>query len=49
MAEDLNYAKIYVWGCIEYMHNCHESGELQGFDEIEMIIILMLLVYFSFI
>jgi len=33
MAEDLNYAKIYFWLCIEYMHNCHESGELQGFDE----------------
>ena len=35
MAEDLNYAKIYFWVCIEYVHNCHESGELQGFDEIE--------------
>jgi hypothetical protein len=35
MAEDLNYAKIYFWVCIQYMHNCHESGELQGFDEIE--------------
>jgi hypothetical protein len=34
MAEDLNYAKIYLWVCIKYMHNCHESGELQGFDEI---------------
>jgi len=35
MAEDLNYAKIYFWVCIEYVHNCHESGELQGFAEIE--------------
>ena len=35
MAEDLNHAKIYFWVCIEYVHNCHESGELQGFDEIE--------------
>ena len=35
MAEDLNCAKIYFWVCIEYVHNCHGSGELQGFDEIE--------------
>ena len=35
MAEDLNYAKIYFWVCIEYVRNCHESGELQGFNEIE--------------
>ena len=35
MAEDLNYAKIYFWVCIEYVHNCHESGELQGFAEVE--------------
>ena len=35
MAEDLNYVKIYFWVCIEYVHNCHESGELQGCDEIE--------------
>ena len=35
MAEDLNYAKIYFWVCIEYVHNCHESGELQGFAEIK--------------
>ena len=35
MAEDLNCAKIYFWVCIKYMHNCHESGELQGFNKIE--------------
>ena len=35
MAEDLNNAKIYFWVCIEYVHNCHESGELQGFAEVE--------------
>jgi len=35
MAEDLNYAKIYFWVCIKYMHNCHESGELQGIDKIK--------------
>ena len=40
MAEDLNCAKIYFWVCIEYMHNCHESGELQGFDEIKIIIVI---------
>ena len=28
-------ARIYFWVCIEYVHNCHESGELQGFAEIE--------------
>ena len=32
MAEGRNYAKICFWGCIEYMYNCHESGELQRFD-----------------
>jgi hypothetical protein len=50
MAEDLNYAKIYFWGCIEYVHNCHESGELQGFDEIIIIVMLLLilLLYFNF-
>lgn len=33
MAEGMNYAKIYFWVCIEYMYNCHESGELQRLDE----------------
>ena len=28
-------ARIYFWVCIEYVHNCHESGELQGFAEIK--------------
>jgi hypothetical protein len=55
MAEDLNCAKIYFWVCIKYVHNCHESGELQGFNEIENYndnnnsIVLILLLYFSFI
>ena len=43
MAEDLIYAKIYFWVCIEYVHNCHESGELQGFNEIEKIIMTIVL------
>lgn len=38
MAEDLNYVKVHFWGCIKYMHNCHESGELQGFDEVKAVI-----------
>lgn len=38
MAEDLNHAKIYFWGCIKYVHNCHESGELQGFARIRIVI-----------
>ncbi len=33
MAEEINQAKIYFWVCIEHMHNCHESGELQGFTK----------------
>jgi hypothetical protein len=33
MAEGINYAKICFWVYIEYMYNCHESGELQRFDE----------------
>lgn len=38
MAEDLNYARIYFWLYIKYMYNCHESGELQRFDETNYII-----------
>lgn len=51
MAEDLNYAEIHFWLCIEYMHGCHESGELQGsyrFKNSEMIIVILLL-SFNFI
>ncbi len=33
MAEEINQAKIYFWVCVEHMHNCHESGELQGFTK----------------
>lgn len=45
MAEDLNYAKIYFWVCIEYMYNCHESGELQGIDKIKNISIINNIVF----
>ena len=45
MAEDLNYAKIYFWVCIEYVHNCHESGELQGFAEVKIIVVIILLFF----
>ena len=49
MAEDLNHAKIYFWVCIKYMHNCHESGELQGFDGIiDNNVIVSILLYFGF-
>lgn len=50
IAEDLDYAKIYFWVCIKYMHNCHESGELQGFGEaIDNNVIVMILLCFSFV
>ena len=29
MAEEIIYAKSYFWVFIEYMYNCHESGELK--------------------
>jgi hypothetical protein len=52
MAEDLNYAEIHFWLCIKYMHDCHESGELQGFykfKNIKIVFMFKLLLYFNFI
>lgn len=48
MAEDLNQAKIYFWVCIKYVHNCHESGELQGFMKLGIIAKCTLLLYSRF-
>jgi len=49
MAEDLNHARIYFWVCIEYVHNCHESGELQGFAELKNNVInIIVVIMFNF-
>ena len=52
MAEDLDYAKIHFWLCIKYMHDCHESGELQGIYKLKnnkIIVNIILLLSFTFI
>lgn len=49
MAEDLNHAKIYFWLYAEYVYNCHESGELQGYNQIKNIKSIIVIYYYILI